>query len=64
MNTLLNLSQAGVAIQGYDPVSYFAEQPTPGKPKNTSTSAGATYQFVNAENKIKFDAEPQKYVPQ
>lgn len=64
MNTILNLSQAGIAIQGYDPVSYFADQPTPGNPKIISTVAGATYHFVNAENKTKFDAAPEKYIPQ
>lgn len=63
MNTGLNQFEA-VAIQGYDPVSYFVAQPTPGDSEITSTYAATTYHFVNAENKTKFDADPEKYLPQ
>lgn len=64
MAKLQNLNDAGVAIQGYDPVSYFSEQPTLGSPDLTSNYEGAVYHFASPENKAKFDAEPAKYVPQ
>jgi YHS domain-containing protein len=64
MANLLNLNENGVALEGYDPVSYFSERPLPGTPEFTSSYQGATYYFANADNKAKFDAEPDKYIPQ
>ncbi|MGF1498249.1 MAG: YHS domain-containing (seleno)protein [Elainellaceae cyanobacterium] len=62
---LKNLNDAGVAIDGYDPVSYFeGDRPTPGNPDLSSTVDGATYYFASAENKAKFDADPAAYIPQ
>lgn len=60
----INLNEQGLALQGYDPVSYFTTQPTLGDTNITSTYAGGTYRFATAENKAKFDADPQAYVPQ
>lgn len=54
----------GVAVSGYDPVAFFDGAPAQGDPAITSTVDGATYRFVSAENKAKFDAEPAKYQPQ
>ena len=61
----LNLNDAGVAIDGYDPVSYFvSDRPVPGNPALSSTQDGATYYFASEENKTKFDADPAAYIPQ
>jgi len=60
----INLTESNVAIQGYDPVSYFTSEPTLGNSDINSTYEGATYQFINQENKALFDANPQKYIPQ
>lgn len=65
MANLLNLNELGVAIGGYDPVSYFeGDSPNPGNPELSSCQDGANYYFANAENKAKFDADPAAYIPQ
>lgn len=43
---LQNLNASGVAIEGYDPVSYFANQPVKGNPEITSTYNGAIYYLL------------------
>lgn len=64
MSQLQNLNEQGLALQGYDPVSYATSEPTTGDVTITSNYDGAIYQFVNADNKAKFDADPQRYIPQ
>ncbi|MEO0343173.1 MAG: YHS domain-containing (seleno)protein [Pseudomonadota bacterium] len=55
----------GMAIRGYDPVAYFAEDgPVKGSVEFTSTFDGATFQFASSQNKDLFDADPAKYAPQ
>lgn len=59
-----NLSD-GIAIRGYDPVSYFTDSKAQkGKPNISATHAGATYYFTNEENKKAFMASPAQYAPQ
>lgn len=63
--TLVNTNRSGLALQGYDPVSYFTDNAaTEGSADITSTSGGATYRFASAEHKQMFDADPAKYTPQ
>ncbi|HAB17427.1 MAG TPA: YHS domain-containing (seleno)protein [Verrucomicrobiota bacterium] len=63
--SLLNLDKSGIAIQGYDPVAFFAvKAPVKGSPELKSEYRGAQYQFHSAKNKALFDAEPAKYAPQ
>ncbi|ELS05584.1 hypothetical protein Xen7305DRAFT_00053310 [Xenococcus sp. PCC 7305] len=62
--TLTNLNEQGVALQGYDPISYFDGQPTSGNTNISSTYEGDIYYFSSAENKAKFEAEPARYIPQ
>lgn len=54
----------GVAIHGYDPVSYFKGQGAPGSRQFASRYEGATYLFASAENKALFDKSPAAYAPQ
>lgn len=55
----------GVALDGYDPVAYFAARtPTKGQSAFTSSWRDATWHFASAENKAKFDAAPETYAPQ
>ena len=62
--TLLNLDKSGVAIQGYDPVAFFADgKPVKGRPDLSSARDGATYHFASAEHKVLFDQDPAKYEP-
>ncbi len=59
----LNLDK-GVAIKGYDPISYFSNgEPTKGKKDLTFIHEGAKYQFISQENLDLFKANPTKYAP-
>ncbi len=57
-----NIKQS-LAIQGYDPVSYFDSKPKEGKESIKYNYKGVTYQFVNEANLSKFKASPEKYEP-
>ena len=58
-------TENGQAIKGYDPVAYFTTgKPTPGMAQFTTTYKGATYRFASAENRARFIAAPEKFVPQ
>ncbi|HEX3522930.1 MAG TPA: YHS domain-containing (seleno)protein [Stellaceae bacterium] len=58
-------TEHGLAIKGYDPVSYFTTgKPTPGLAQFSTTYKGATYRFASAENRDRFIAAPEKFVPQ
>jgi YHS domain-containing protein len=52
-----------VAIEGYDPVSYFDNKPTEGKSSLAHAHHGITYWFSTAANLAKFKASPEKYEP-
>jgi YHS domain-containing protein len=59
-----NVDKDGVALQGYDPISYLDKSgPKQGKPEHAFAYRGVTYRFATAENKAKFEAEPAKYEP-
>ena len=58
-------TENGWAIKGYDPVAYFTTgKPTPGLAQFTTAYKGATYRFASAENRARFIATPEKFVPQ
>jgi YHS domain-containing protein len=52
-----------IAIEGYDPVSYFDNKPLEGKNELKITNKGVTYLFANAANLAKFKVNPDKYEP-
>ncbi|TSJ47552.1 YHS domain-containing (seleno)protein [Fluviicola chungangensis] len=54
----------GLAIQGYDPVSYFNGKPLPGKKEYSFIFEEVTYRFASIENKRAFEKNPKKYEPQ
>ncbi|NUM53545.1 MAG: redoxin domain-containing protein [Candidatus Hydrogenedentes bacterium] len=58
-----NLGSGGLALQGYDPVSYFSGKPAPGKKDIATSHAGVTYYFADAKNRDAFLAAPRKYLP-
>ena len=60
----LNLNASGVALEGYDPVTYFSGQPAPGNLAISLTYQGAIYYFTNKANKSHFEAAPENYAPQ
>jgi YHS domain-containing protein len=61
--TLVNVNDKGVALQGYDPVSFFSNTPAKGDPALTLRHEGATYWFATSENKAAFEAAPERYTP-
>jgi len=58
-------TEEGIGVKGYDPVAYFAVgRPTPGINLYTYKWRGVTYRFASAEDREKFKADPEKYLPQ
>ena len=54
-----------VALQGYDPVSYFTNgRPEKGSPQFSAAFDDATYWFKTAEHQAMFVADAQRYAPQ
>lgn len=53
----------GLAIEGYDPVSYFDGKPAEGKNNLTYSYKGVIYRFSNQGNLAKFKSAPEKYEP-
>lgn len=55
----------GVALEGYDPTSYFTgNKPMRGNASIKSTSDGVTYYFTTTSNRDLFDKNPNKYKPE
>ncbi len=54
----------GVAIEGYDPVSYFHGKPKEGTDKLSYMYNGVTYRFATAQNMATFKSNPAAYEPQ
>jgi YHS domain-containing protein len=52
-----------IALEGYDPVSYFDNKPEEGKDKLSFTFKGITYLFSSQNNLNKFKISPEKYEP-
>jgi YHS domain-containing protein len=60
----LNVDAQGVALKGYDTVSYFSSGgPVQGSASFSAKYGGATYWFANANNQDTFNANPEKYTP-
>lgn len=55
----------GLAVRGYDVVAYHLEgKAVAGIPEHAFEHLGATWRFASAEHLTKFQAEPDKYLPQ
>ncbi|WP_291869963.1 YHS domain-containing (seleno)protein [Bradyrhizobium sp.] len=55
----------GLAIEGYDPVAYFADaRAALGRPEFEASEAGAVWRFRNESNRASFVAHPEIYGPQ
>jgi hypothetical protein len=55
---------SGLAIYGFDPVSYFTEgQPAPGAAEFEYRLAGVSWRFRNAGNRAAFATNPEIYAP-
>ena len=58
------VDSAGLAVRGYDVVSYFDGKPAKGDPRYFTDRGGARYLFASAADKARFDAAPDKFLPQ
>lgn len=54
----------GLAIEGYDPVSYFKNKPEKGSPSYAFVYDGITYHFTSPSNLATFKQNPAGYEPQ
>jgi YHS domain-containing protein len=59
-----NLGKNKLALEGYDPASYFSGKPTKGKSSFSTTHKGVVYYFASAQNKVLFTAHPENYEPE
>jgi YHS domain-containing protein len=60
----INIDRAGVAIRGYDPISYFSDSAaTKGLAKFAANYEGATYWFATGAHRDMFLTDPAHYVP-
>jgi YHS domain-containing protein len=63
-NSLVAIDKNGVALGGYDPISYFeGGKPMKGDPKIEGTFNGALYHFVSQAHRETFEKNPSKYAP-
>ena len=55
----------GIALKGYDPVSYFTDmKPEMGMPDISYKWGGATWRFTSKDHMKMFKENPSKYAPQ
>lgn len=60
-----NLSETGLALDGYDPVAYFLQKkPVKGRREISVNHEGVTYYFSSANNRAVFLASPSSYEPE
>lgn len=60
-----NLDKSGLAIDGYDPVTYFTmSKAVEGKKDITLDYQGVVYRFATTADRDAFKANPAKYEPQ
>jgi YHS domain-containing protein len=53
-----------LALEGYDPVSYFDGGPAKGDARFSLVHAGAEYRFASEAHLDRFRADPARYLPQ
>jgi hypothetical protein len=54
----------GIAIQGYDVLSFLDQEPKKGKPELSVTHAGVTWLFTIPEHRDQFQQNPAKFMPE
>lgn len=64
MSKPINTNESGVAISGYDPISYFSGEALAGNPEFSATHNGATFRFASEANRDAFVADPDRYTPE
>ncbi|MDF1793398.1 MAG: YHS domain-containing (seleno)protein [Thalassobaculaceae bacterium] len=60
----VNLTEDGLALNGYDPVAYFTDgRPVLGKSTFEYELDGVTYRFAREDTRQRFIADPHRYMP-
>jgi len=60
----LNVDEDGIALRGYDPVSYqVSGEPLPGSRRYSAVYSEGTFLFNSSENRERFLTSPERYVP-
>ncbi len=59
-----SVNKQGVALAGYDPVSFFSHRPVKGKESIFLDDSGTRYYFSTEENKVSFLNNPSAFKPQ
>jgi len=59
-----NLEENKVALSGYDPLTYFINNPHKGFEKYAYSYKGVTYHFISEKSREIFSKNPEKYEPQ
>lgn len=62
-DTLRNVSDSGLALHGYDPVSYHLGKAQRGIKKISAEYQGITYFFSSEKNLKQFTSVPKQYLP-
>ncbi len=63
--TLVNVDHRGLALEGYDPVSFVMdEKAEPGRIELSVEHAGAVYRFATAAHQQAFQKNPDRFLPQ
>ncbi|MGF1464776.1 MAG: YHS domain-containing (seleno)protein [Sandaracinaceae bacterium] len=60
---LVNVDPNGVAVGGYDVMSYRDGEPAAGDPEIYSHYRGATYRFISQPHRAAFEANPARFIP-
>lgn len=61
---LVNLDRDGLALEGYDPISYFEDgKPVRGDAGFEAVYDGARYHFASKEHREQFENDPSKFAP-
>jgi YHS domain-containing protein len=59
-----NINSKGLALQGYDPITYFtSETPKKGNKENNYNYKGITYYFSSSSTLALFKSNPEKWEP-
>ena len=58
-----NINASGMAMKGYDPVSYHEGEPRKGLESITLTHKNIRYSFVTQESRSRFEKDPSRYEP-
>ncbi|HEY4201851.1 MAG TPA: YHS domain-containing (seleno)protein [Devosiaceae bacterium] len=65
VTTIVTNPLTGIALDGYDPISYFTEvEPLEGTSSFSYDWGGVTWYFANVANRDVFKASPEIYAPQ